>query len=113
MLEAAARASAESPAIQARRWIDDHPGSTASIAEVAAIVQLHPRTLRRQFQREIGVSIQEYRRQVRARYAHELLLSRTETVDVIASLAGVRSRSTFYRLLRRWSSDHSGRRTLR
>jgi AraC-like DNA-binding protein len=105
MLDATARASAQAPAIQARRWIDDHPAATSSIPEIAELVQVHPRTLRRQFAREVGVSIQEYRRRVRAKYAAELLGARNDKVDVIAGLAGVKSRSTFYRLLRRWSES--------
>jgi AraC-like DNA-binding protein len=111
LLDASARAAAQSPATQARRWIDEHPAATSSIAEIAELVQTHPRTLRRQFLRESGVSIQEYRRRIRARYAEELLRSRTDTVDAIAALAGVKSRSTFYRLLRRWSDSGGGRQT--
>jgi AraC-like DNA-binding protein len=106
---ASVRAAAETPALQARRWIDDHPAATSSIAEIAELVQLHPRTLRRQFLKEVGESIQEYRRRTRARYAEELLRSRTDTVDVIAALVGVKSRSTFYRLLKRWSHGHDKR----
>lgn len=103
LLDATAGAIAETPAAQAKRWIDDHAASTRTIDEIAALVQIHPRTLRRQFARDVGVSIQEYRRGVRATYAQTLLKSRTEAVGVIAALAGVKSRSTFYRLLRRWS----------
>src|SRR5262245_2865388 len=104
MLDASARSAEETPALQARRWIDDHPAATATVADIAELVQLRPRTLRRQFMKDVGVSIQEYRRRTRARYAEELLHSRTDTVDVIAALAGVKSRSTFYRLLKRWSA---------
>jgi AraC-like DNA-binding protein len=105
LLDATAGAAAVSPAAQARRWIDDHPAETRTIAEIARLMQVHPRTLRRQFVKDVGVSIQEYRRRIRAEYAANLLRSRTENVDAIAELAGVKSRSTFYRLLRRWSGS--------
>jgi AraC-like DNA-binding protein len=110
MLDASAGAAAESSAAQARRWIDDHPSATKTVTEIAAIVQVHPRTLRRQFVKDVGISIQEYRRRARAAYAADLLKSRTDNVAAIAALAGVKSRSTFYRLLRRWSGDHPSRR---
>jgi AraC-like DNA-binding protein len=110
LLDATAGSVGGSPAAQARRWIDDHPAATSTIAELAALVQVHPRTLRRQFVKDVGVSIQEYRRRVRAAYAVELLRSRREKVDVLAAHAGMKSRSTFYRLLRRWSGTGFARR---
>ncbi len=113
LLEALAGASGGAPHEQARRWIDEHPAAAISVSDIAVLLHVHPRTLRRHFARRVGVSIQEYRRRQRAAYAAELLSSRVEKVDVIATLSGIKSRSTFYRLLKRYGKRTVPRRRAR
>lgn len=100
-------ACSDRPGERARRWIDEHPESRLPVNEIASLFHIHPRTLRRQFAERVGVSIQEYRRQQRSRYAAQLLASSAEKVDTIVSIVGAGSRSTLYRLLSRYGAQAS------
>jgi AraC-like DNA-binding protein len=93
------------PHEQARRWIDENPGARMSVEQLAAELHVHPRTLRRHFLRHIGITLQEHQRKCRASYVAQLLSQRREKTAAIAVLAGVKSRSTLYRLLRRYSIE--------
>lgn len=101
LLTAVSASWAAAPHEQARRWIDENPGAKLSVDQLASELHVHSRTLRRHFAREVGVPIHEYHCRRRAEYLLQLLAERREKIAAIATLAGVNSRSTFYRLVRR------------
>jgi AraC-like DNA-binding protein len=96
-------AQSQAPHFRALQWLEEHWNDPQPIDELAATVGMHPRTLRRQFTRQFGVSPNEYRRRCRARHAFELLKRNELKVDAIVQMVGVASRSTLYRLLRMYS----------
>jgi AraC-like DNA-binding protein len=86
---------------RARRWIIGHVDDHCTVRELAARLGTNSRTLSRQFRRNVGVTLQQYRWDCRALRAAELMSATDLKVDAVASAIGVRSKSTLYRLLRR------------
>jgi AraC-like DNA-binding protein len=89
-------AAHDSPAHRARRLIDDAQGGRATVNELAKAVVVGPRTLERQFRREIGVSIRAYRTGRRLSKAVRRLHSDTDCVEAIALDAGWSSKKGLY-----------------
>ncbi|MCU0283958.1 MAG: helix-turn-helix domain-containing protein [Candidatus Nanopelagicales bacterium] len=67
-----------------------------AVADVAAVVHLHPSTAATVFRREMGVTIGEYLAQCRVAEAQRLLISTDETTSTVALRAGFGSTSRFY-----------------
>jgi AraC-like DNA-binding protein len=67
-----------------------------SVADVAAVVHLHPSTAAAVFRRDMGVTIGEYLAQCRVAEAQRLLISSRATTSDIALRAGFGSTSRFY-----------------
>jgi len=86
---------------RARRWISEHLEDRHSVPQIAAHLGSHPRTLRRQFVKHVGMTMQQYRWECRAARAEALLTSSDLKVDAVVGAIGVGSRSTLYRLMRR------------
>src|SRR4029453_5707944 len=58
---------------RARRWVDEHPGATPTLKQLARLAGTSPWTLRRAFTRLFGVSPREYAAARRVgRLKHEL-----------------------------------------
>jgi AraC-like DNA-binding protein len=114
--------TANEPDAAFRRWIDAfsaafacaHPPTTASRA--ARLIRIHydeqwsvdrlarrlhltPSHLRREFQRQFGMSVHQYRERVRVREA--AMKIRNEKVDAQALRVGYRSRTNLYAAFRR------------
>lgn len=67
-----------------------------AVADVAAVVHLHPSTAAAVFRRDMGVTIGEYLAQCRVAEAQRLLISSRATTSDIALRAGFGSTSRFY-----------------
>ena len=67
-----------------------------AVAEVAAVVHLHPSTAAAVFRREMGVTIGEYLAQCRVAEAQRLLISTRATTSDIALRSGFGSTSRLY-----------------
>jgi AraC-like DNA-binding protein len=66
------------------------------VADVAAIVHLHPSTAAAVFRRDMGITIGEYLAQCRVAEAQRLLISSDATTSDIAVTSGFGSTSRFY-----------------
>jgi AraC-like DNA-binding protein len=73
-------------------------GSRASASEFAQQFDLAPATLTRTFKRLFGKTPIQYFRSLQLAYAAKLLRRTTSTVDDIAVITGLGTRTTFYRL---------------
>ena len=73
-------------------------GSRASASEFAQKFDLAPATLTRAFKRLFGKTPIQYFRSQQLDYAAKLLRRSSRTVDDIAVIAGLGTRTTFYRL---------------
>lgn len=67
-----------------------------SVADVAAVVHLHPSTAAAVFRRSMGITIGEYLAQCRVAEAQRLLISTDATTSDIAVRSGFGSTSRFY-----------------
>jgi AraC-like DNA-binding protein len=72
--------------------------SRASASEFARQFDLHPDTLTRKFRRLFGVPPLQYLRSQQLMYAARLLRQTAQTVDEIAEISGLGTRTTFFRL---------------
>jgi AraC-like DNA-binding protein len=73
-------------------------GSRASASEFAQQFGLAPATLTRTFKRLFGKTPLQYFRSQQLAYAAKLLRRTAQTIDDIATITGLGSRTTFYRL---------------
>ena len=102
LVEEADHAATLPPHERARRWIDAHPEDQRTIAALAAELGTHPRTLSRRFTQSFATTLQQYRWKRRAARAAELLATTDLKVEAVADAVGMRSKSTLYRLMRRF-----------
>jgi AraC-like DNA-binding protein len=87
-----------------------HPQAPPSLAEVASMLHLSPRTLRRRLAEE-GTSYRTLLDEVRGQLAEELLLNEQLTVEEVAQRLGYAETSSFTHAFRRWTGQ--GPRALR
>jgi AraC-like DNA-binding protein len=102
LVSAANRVSDLPPHERVRQWICEHPDDRRSIHEIATLHGTHSRTLHRHFVKFVGKTVQEYRWECRAKRAEALLDDGRLKVDDVAHAIGARSKSTVYRVLRRY-----------
>jgi transcriptional regulator GlxA family with amidase domain len=76
-------------------WIEEHCHEDLALTDIAANASLSVRTLNRRFQDLLGVSPMRWLRIVRIRRAQQLLETTTKPVEMIATLVGFGSSSTF------------------
>jgi AraC-like DNA-binding protein len=76
------------------RHVLEHPGS-ASVEEAAAVACLSPRTLRRRFQGESGMTWRQFVREARMTQAMDLLAAGEARISDVAYAVGFESLSTF------------------
>jgi transcriptional regulator GlxA family with amidase domain len=89
------------PAIHAvQDWLIAHPSEKARLPELAAIAHMSVRNLTRAFQKATGVSITEYRRELRLERAKTLMADPKRTIDEIAERSGFADARQFRRLWR-------------
>ncbi len=72
--------------------------SRASASEFAQRFGIHPDTLTRTFKRLFGVTPLRHFRSLQLMYAAKLLRLTSQTVDEIAEISGLGTRTTFFRL---------------
>jgi AraC-like DNA-binding protein len=89
------RAHPPSPASRAARAIRDQYQHPWTIEALARRFNVSPSQLRRNFQREFGVSIREYQRTIRLIEA--MTHVSTEKIEAIALKVGYKSKKNFYR----------------
>ena len=90
-----ARTHPSSPAERAARTIRDQYNRPWSLATLARRFNVTPSQLRRNFQREFGMTVREYQRTMRLIEA--LPQVPTEKIDAIALKVGYKSKKNFYR----------------
>lgn len=89
------------PAIHAvQDWIIAHPGDKCRLAELAAVAHMSVRNLTRAFQKATGISISEYRRDLRLEHAKMLLANPALTIEAVAERSGFTDARQFRRLWR-------------
>lgn len=87
------------PAIHAvQDWLIAHPAEKARLEELAAIAGMSVRNLTRAFQKATGISIGEYRRNLRLERAKALLADPSRTIEAIAADSGFADARQFRRL---------------
>jgi transcriptional regulator GlxA family with amidase domain len=94
---------------EAQQWLQSQIGKPASMKELAAKLELSPRTLNRRFQRATGMTPLAYLQSLRVASAKDLLRHSNLTVGDIAWQVGLHDVSYFSQLFRR----HSGMSPLR
>jgi AraC-like DNA-binding protein len=94
--------------MQARRFIDRHWADSISLTSVARSLHVHPRTLRRHFHQAFGLSIRDYRQQIRGLRGVELLQRTDLKIEAIAAMVGYRDRSSFCHLIERTTGKRPG-----
>ncbi|WP_374008270.1 helix-turn-helix domain-containing protein [Leifsonia sp. LS-T14] len=82
------------------RHISTHASGPLSVADVAAVVHLHPNYAMALFKRVLGVSIGDYLNSCRIHEAQRLLLTSDRTVAAIAHESGYASLSQFHERFR-------------
>lgn len=92
----------ESLVAQVRQMLESSEDRIPSMDEVAGILCVTPRTLRRQLQ-SFDTSYQDLLAEVLCQRAQQLLLTTDKTVEEIASLLGYQDPSNFGRAFRRWT----------
>ena len=65
-----------------------HPGSRETLAELARLAGMSERNLTRVFKRATGISIHDYREQLRVERARDLMRNPTLTLDAVAAACG-------------------------
>jgi transcriptional regulator GlxA family with amidase domain len=69
-------------------WLVAHPEEKRGLAELAAIANMSERNLTRTFARATGISIGEYRQQIRLEHARTLLRNPDLTIEAVAERSG-------------------------
>ena len=93
--------NSEDPALGAvLRWLEANPGDSRSMPELAAQVNSTERTLMRRCQRDLGMSLAQWRQRLRVVKAMALL-KRGQTVETIALDLGYGSASAFISMFKR------------
>jgi len=90
-----------------RRLLQTDLARHASVAAVAAQLNLSPRTLHRQFEEE-GASFQQLKDSVRRELALELVQRGDKPVKQIARLVGFANEKSFFRVFARWTGTTPG-----
>ena len=89
---------------QAQQWLQTHISAPCTMAQMAAELQMHPRTLNRRFRRATGMTPLAYLHSLRINSAKDLLRHSNLPVGDIAWQLGTQDVSYFSQLFRR----HSG-----
>mgnify|MGYP001812655166 FL=1 len=87
--------------IEAQQWLREHLGEPLTMGDLAAQVDLSPRTLNRRFRQATGMSPQAYLQGLRINHARELLKHSNLAVAEIAWQLGLQDASYFSQLFRR------------
>ena len=87
-----------------RQSLAEHPEHGRNAEELAAWLNLSPRTLHRQLKEE-GASLQQLKDSVRQQRARELLLRTHKPLKQIASEVGFRNEKSFIRAFRTWTGS--------
>jgi transcriptional regulator GlxA family with amidase domain len=82
---------------RAMTFIDDNAHNQIQLADIAAAVEVTPRSVQYVFRRHVGMTPLEYLRQVRLNRAHRELKAADPSVDTVNAIAG------------RWGFMHPGR----
>ena len=90
--------------IEAQQWLQEHVGKTATMAQLAAHLELTPRTLNRRFRQATGLSPQAYLQGLRINLAKELLKHSNLGIAEISWQLGLQDASYFSPLFRRHCS---------
>ncbi|MFT4615584.1 MAG: transcriptional regulator GlxA family with amidase domain [Bacteroidia bacterium] len=94
---------------EAQQWLQTHLSDTISMTDLAARLQLSPRTLSRRFRRATGMAPQAYLQSLRVAGAKDLLRHSNLSIGEIAWQVGLHDVSYFSQLFRR----HAGMSPLR
>lgn len=100
-LDGDASASPDEIVVEAQTWIDDHLAQPATVAELAARLNVGVRTLERRFRIATGVSPRAWWQGRRLRLAKELLEQTNLSVSDIAWRVGYADAGYFTRLFQR------------
>jgi AraC-like DNA-binding protein len=90
-----------SPAAKARDIIDLRYDESLRVETLARMSGCHPVRLRALFRREFGLSMREYRTNVRVHRASSLVTRGDVKIEAVAAMVGFRSRRNFYNAFRR------------
>ena len=100
--------SSDDPALSAvLSYLESHPESNRSNAELAAMANVGERTLTRRSREELGMSLNEWRQRLRTVRAISLLES-GQTVEAVALDLGYSSASAFIAMFRRQTGSTPG-----
>lgn len=91
------------PVMQMCRHISNNLKSDLSSVEIAEVAGLHPNYAMRVFKKFTGMTLQEYVVRQRIASAQRLLLTTTESVEVIGQDAGFQSNSQYYAVFRKYT----------
>jgi transcriptional regulator GlxA family with amidase domain len=96
-------------------WMQRHLGEPMSVAELARLAMMSPRTFARRFVQETGTTPQRWLTGQRILLAEQLLEETDQTVDVIAEVAGFGNATALRHHFRSWRSTtpHAYRRLYR
>lgn len=94
--------STEHPALaQILNHLHLHPADNSTLAELAAMINMTERTLARHCQKELGMSLHEWRQRLKVMKAMSLL-NQGYTIESIALDLGYASSSAFIYMFKRW-----------
>jgi AraC-like DNA-binding protein len=82
---------------RAKLWVEANWQNSRSVQDAAHELAVHPRTLMRHFSKAFGVSLHQYRTQLRVGYAVKLLRETEIKIEAIPTMVGYRSKPSFYR----------------
>jgi transcriptional regulator GlxA family with amidase domain len=83
--------------LRAIAFIDENARQDITLGDIAAAVNVTPRSVQYVFRRHLGTTPLEYLRRVRLDHAHRDLQAADPTVDTVTAIAG------------RWGFTHAGR----
>jgi transcriptional regulator GlxA family with amidase domain len=86
--------------VDAQQWLQEHLGKPCTMAQLAAHLDLTPRTLNRRFRQATGVTPQSYLQGLRIGHARELLKHSNLGIAEIAWQLGLQDASYFSQLFR-------------
>jgi AraC-like DNA-binding protein len=87
-----------------RQTLAEHPAKSRNADDLAAWLNLSPRTLHRQLKEE-GASLQALKDSVRRDTAVDLLLRTTRPIKQIAAEAGFQNEKSFMRAFKGWTGS--------
>ena len=87
-----------------RQALSTQPANTHSADDLAALLNLSPRTLHRQLKEE-GASLQALKDEVRQHRAQDLLLRTTRPIKQVAQAAGFQNDKSFIRTFKSWTGQ--------